>query len=136
MLRGYVNRVPQKGSTRFGEVSGAQGVRRQGFLGGVRGGSIDGFGVSFWRVCGGSLEEGFGRRLDMVLEGGWRRGYSYRIGGWFCGGLLLSLHNLYLVGSVSWCEGSLVGSLLDCMRHEGLREVIRKSARRDRVGRT
>ena len=38
------------GSTRFGEVAGAQGVRRQGFVSGGRDGSIDGFGVSFWRV--------------------------------------------------------------------------------------
>ena len=58
MLGGYVNRVPPKGSTRFGEVAGAQGVRCQGFQGGVRGGSVKGFGVSFWRVCGGCLEEG------------------------------------------------------------------------------
>ena len=49
----------------------------------------------------------FGRRLDLGLEGVWRRGYSIRIEGWFCGGLLLSLHDLYLVGSVSWCEGIL-----------------------------
>ena len=30
---------------------------------------------------------------------------------------------------MSWCEGRLVGSLLDCMRHEGSTEVIQKSAR-------
>ena len=47
MLGGYVNRVPPMGSTRSGEVAGAQGVRRQGFVGGVRDGSIDGFGMSF-----------------------------------------------------------------------------------------
>ena len=51
-----------KGSTRFGEVAGAQGVRRQGFLGGVRGGSVNGVGVSFWRFfwwgVGVGLEEG------------------------------------------------------------------------------
>ena len=30
MSGGYVNRVPPKGSTRFGEVAGGQGVGRQG----------------------------------------------------------------------------------------------------------
>ena len=58
----YTNRVLSKGSTRFGEVAGAQGVRRQGFVGGVRCGSVNGFGVSFWRFfwwgVGVCLEEG------------------------------------------------------------------------------
>ena len=45
--------------------------------------------------------------FGQVLGSVWGRGYSIRIGGWFCGGLLLSLHELYLVGSVSWREGNL-----------------------------
>lgn len=67
MLGVYVNHVPQKGSTRFGEVAGAQGVRRQGFVGGGRCGIIDWLGVSLWRVCGGCFWAGFGVCLEEGL---------------------------------------------------------------------
>lgn len=67
MLGVYVNHVPQKGSTRFGEVPGAQGVRRQGFVGGVRCGIIDWLGVSLWRVCGGCFWAGFGECFEEGL---------------------------------------------------------------------
>ena len=77
MLGVYVNHVPQKGSTRFGEVAGAERVRRQGFVGGVRCGIIDWLGVSLWRVCGGFVVGVFGQVLGCV----WRRGYSIRIEG-------------------------------------------------------
>ena len=63
MSGGYVNRVPPKGSTRFGEVAGGQGVGRQGCRQGV------GWGLG--RGVGWGVGRGVGRGVGWgAVEGG------------------------------------------------------------------